>query len=166
MHWSEEIEKLDGLRKSGAISEEEYLRAKERILGRVSSGGGEFKTWLGNLVQILEEERVWGALIHLSQFCGYVVPLAGFAVPVGLWLARRRESLVIDAHGRVVLNWMISHLIWWVIGVVLSFLVVGLPILWGLAILTVVFPLVGAYRAWKGEVWSYTLSLPFFSTCN
>jgi uncharacterized Tic20 family protein len=163
MHWWEEIEKLDGLRKSGAISEEDYLRTKDRVLARVGCGGERVGIWLGNLGREFEREEVWGALIHVSQFCGYVIPLAGFAAPVGLWLARRGESQVIDAHGRVVFNWLLSHLIWWAVGFVLSFVLVGVPILWVLAILTVVFPLVGAYRALKGEVWSYSLSLPFFS---
>jgi uncharacterized Tic20 family protein len=169
VHWSEEIQKLDGLRQSGAVSEEEFRVAKERILARVGAPnaggewGGKFMEGWNALGAWLEREEVWGALIHLSQFCGYAIPLAGFAAPLGLWMARRKESETIDRHGRVVLNWMISHLIYWAIGGVLCLVVVGFWLLLGLAVVSLVFPLVGAYRAFHGEVWGYPLSFPFFA---
>jgi uncharacterized protein len=44
----------------------------------------------------------------------------------------------------------------------LSILVVGLPLLFALAVVSIVFPIIGGIKAKNGEVWSYPLSVKFF----
>lgn len=162
MSLSQELERLSELRQRGVLSEEEFQSAKARVLaqegGSGSAGGEDF---FERAVSWGSQENSWGALIHLSQFCGYLVPLGGFIVPILLWQMRNKDSALIDQNGRVVMNWIISHLIWWVIAVTLSFVLIGLPILWFLGIVTVVFPVVGAFQALRGKVWGYPGSIPF-----
>ena len=73
MNIADEIEKLDALRQSGGISEEEYQKAKKSVLEQQeptserSSGAGPISP---------SDANTWGMLIHLSQFCGYIVPIA------------------------------------------------------------------------------------------
>jgi uncharacterized Tic20 family protein len=64
----------------------------------------------------------------------------------------------------VVFNWLISVIIYAVIFVLLSFIVIGIPLLVMLAVLTVIFPIIGAIKASNGEVWRYPLSFSFFKT--
>jgi uncharacterized Tic20 family protein len=101
--------------------------------------------------------------IHLSQFCGYVIPLAGLIVPIVLWQIKKNDSDIIDRHGRIVVNWIITEFILGIVFALLCFVVIGIPLLFALAVVTVVFPIVGGLKANNGEAWKYPCSIGFFS---
>ena len=61
----------------------------------------------------------------------------------------------IDAHGTIVLNWILSELIYGMIFFLLSFIVIGWPLLILLAGLSFVYPLIGAAKASQGDIWNY-----------
>jgi len=105
--------------------------------------------------------RQWAMFLHLAQFTGYVIPFAGFITPIVIWQIKKTEMPPLDAHGKVVLNWMISQFIYIMVGLALSFIVIGIPILFVAIILGVVFPIIGGIKANSGEVWKYPLSIPF-----
>ncbi|MBA3710789.1 MAG: protein kinase [Planctomycetes bacterium] len=107
---------------------------------------------------------VFNMLLHLSQFGGYVVPGAGWVLPIIMWATCRDLHPSIDAHGRNVINWIISHVLYAVMFVALCFVLIGIPLFVVLAICAVVFPLVGAVRASRGVVWSYPLTIPFLGS--
>ncbi|MFO0933009.1 MAG: DUF4870 domain-containing protein [Planctomycetota bacterium] len=106
-------------------------------------------------------ERQWAMYIHFSVLAGVVVPLAGFVLPIVLWQSKRHELPGVDAHGRAVTNWLISALIYGVGATILAFVVVGIPLLIALAVLCLVFPIVGGLRAGEGTLWRYPLTIPF-----
>lgn len=106
-------------------------------------------------------ERQWAMYIHFSVLAGLVVPLAGFVLPIVLWQSKRHELPGVDAHGRAVTNWLISTLIYGVGATILVFVLVGIPLLIALAVLCLVFPIVGGLRAGEGTLWRYPLSIPF-----
>lgn len=109
-----------------------------------------------------KDERTFAMLLHLSQFLGYIIPFAGFIAPLVMWLIKKDESAYIDAHGKVVFNWIISAFIWGVIGAILVFVVVGVFLLIALAICHIVFAIVGAIRANDGIIQNYPLTIKFF----
>ena len=109
-----------------------------------------------------KEVRMWAMILHLSQFAGYVVPLAGLIVPVVIWQVKKEEMPELDVHGRIVANWMISEIIYAALFVVLSFVLIGIPLLVILGILAVVFPIIGGIKANDGVAWKYPLSIPIF----
>ena len=47
------------------------------------------------------------------------------------------------------------------VGVILSFVIIGIPMLIMLAILNIVFPIIAAVKANEGKVWRYPLSISF-----
>ena len=104
----------------------------------------------------------WGLILHLSQFAGYLVPLAGVVAPILIWQMKKEEMPALDEHGKIVINWFISATIYAIIGVILMLVVVGFFALMVLGVLAVVFPIVGAIKAQKGEIWPYPLSIRFF----
>lgn len=108
------------------------------------------------------EVRKWAMILHLSQFSGYLVPLAGFVVPIVIWQMKKDELPGLDAHGRVVANWMISMVIYVAVSTLLILVLIGIPMLWALGVLAVVFPIVGAIKAGDGKVWNYPMSLRIF----
>ena len=105
--------------------------------------------------------RQWATFLHLSLLAGLVVPGAGFVLPIILWQIKKDELPGIDAHGKVVVNWLISALIYGVICGMLFFLLIGIPLLCVLALLSLIFPIIGALRANEGVVWKYPLSIRF-----
>ena len=107
------------------------------------------------------QPRQWAMFLHLSLLAGFIIPLAGLAVPIVIWQMKKAEIPEIDAHGKVVVNWLISSVIYFAAGVVLTFLVIGVPILLVLSVLAVVFPIIGGIKANNGEVWKYPLSINF-----
>ena len=101
--------------------------------------------------------------IHIAQYCTYIIPIAGLAVPLVLWLLKKDESGVIDLHGKIVMNWIITEFILALVFGLLCFVVIGFPLLFALMALGVIFPILGAVKAQNGEAWPYPLSLRFFN---
>ena len=108
------------------------------------------------------EARKWGVLLHLSLLAGSLVPLAGYVAPVVIWQLKKSEVHGLDAHGRAAANWMVSQVLYLVLAYLSCLVLIGFPMLWALAVVGVLFPIVAAIRAWEGIVWRYPLSLPFF----
>ena len=101
--------------------------------------------------------------LHLSLLAGLLVPGAGFILPIILWQVKKDELPGIDAHGKVVTNWLISALIYGVACGLLSFILIGIPLLMILGLLALIFPIIGALRANDGILWKYPLSFRFFA---
>ncbi len=101
-------------------------------------------------------------LLHLSQLSGWVVPLAGWILPVVMWVSFKDRDAEVDAHGRSVLNWMISSFIYLVISALLCLVLIGFALLFALAICALVFAVLGAVKANDGVRWDYPLSIRFF----
>lgn len=151
MSVSDELGKLNELRGQGALSEQEFESAKAKVLSGNSSSMADF----------MEARKLWTMLIHVTQFCGYLVPLAGWIVPIVIWQMQKDKIPECDAHGRAVVNWLISFLIYFVVAFLLAFIIIGIPILFVLGILAVVFPIIGAIKAYSGELWEYPMAIRF-----
>lgn len=108
-----------------------------------------------------KETRQWAMFLHLSQLAGFVVPVAGLIVPILIWQLKKGEMPELDIHGKIVVNWIISELIYAAICAVLVFLLIGLLLFIPLAIIAVAFPIVGAIKANNGRAWKYPLSISF-----
>ncbi|MGK7896812.1 MAG: DUF4870 domain-containing protein [Xenococcus sp. (in: cyanobacteria)] len=109
-----------------------------------------------------KETRQWAMLLHLSQLAGLLVPLAGLIIPILIWQLKKEEMPELDVHGKIVVNWIISGLIYSVICFILVFLVIGIFLLIPLSIIAIVFPIIGAIKANEGRAWKYPLSISFF----
>lgn len=149
MSAADELKKLSELHAAGELNDEEYARMKARIVGSGASAMPSVR------------DVDWGMLIHLSQLLGYVVVGLGFAVPIVLWQITKERDPVIDRHGRVVVNWMITELILGLLCIPLCFVLIGFPLLLLLIALGIIYPIIGAVKAANGEVWRYPGSIPF-----
>ena len=101
-------------------------------------------------------------LLHLSQLLNAVVPSAGYIVPIVMWAINKDKSPLVDQHCKVVLNWLISEFIYCFVCLLLCFVFIGFLLLPVVAILGLVFAIIGAVKANDGVVWNYPLSIPFF----
>jgi uncharacterized Tic20 family protein len=155
MSLADELQKLEQLRQSGALNEQEYQLAKSAALAAAQRGGLPIQTW-----EFWSRPTVWAALMHLSVLAGYIIPFAGFVAPVVLWQSRKEDPFI-DANGRIVVNAILSVLLWAAVSLLLVIFFVGVPMLYLLGVLMVALPLVGAFKAFQGKIWEYPLTFSF-----
>lgn len=109
-----------------------------------------------------KELKLWSMLLHLSLLAGFIIPLGGLIVPIVIYILKKDELPGLEAHWNVVINWLISALIYSVVCFILIFVAIGIFLLFGLGLIAVIFPIIGAIKANDGEVWPYPLSIRFF----
>ena len=102
-----------------------------------------------------------GMFLHLSQLASLIVPVAGLVVPIVIWQTQKDKIPALDAHGKMVANWMISALIYSVVSVVLMFVLVGFLTILAVIVMSIVFPIIGCIKANNGELWEYPLTIKF-----
>jgi uncharacterized protein len=108
-----------------------------------------------------KESKQMGMFLHLSQLLNLLIPVAGIVAPIVLWQIKKDEIAGLDAHGKMIVNWMISCLIYGVISTVLAFVLVGFIGLFAIAVMGLVFPIIGGVKANNGELWEYPLTIKF-----
>ena len=108
------------------------------------------------------EEKQMGLFLHLSQLVNIVLPPLGIIAPIVIWQLQKDKMPGLDAHGKMVTNWIISSLIYWIVSCLLLFVfLLGLIPMLGLMIAGIVFPIVGGIKANNGEFWEYPLTIKF-----
>lgn len=98
---------------------------------------------------------------HLLTFVGYMMPFGNVIAPLVLWLTKRETSQYIDVHGKEVLNFQISILIWSMVSLILSCFLIGIPLLIAIAIFDIVVTIIAALEAQKGRYYRYPLTIRF-----
>jgi uncharacterized Tic20 family protein len=148
----EDLKILDQLREKGSITEEEYQREKAKILNETTSSS----TSSGSKPLFGLEENTYLMLMHVSQLLGLLIPLAGFVAPVLMWVINKDINANVDLHGKNILNFTISYLIY---SAVLA--IIGIPLLVVLGIVYLVFVILAAVKANNGEYWRYPFIIQF-----
>lgn len=64
-------------------------------------------------------------------------------------------------NARAALNWQISLTIYFLVSLVLVLVLVGILFLLVLGLLDLIFVILAAVKASKGEVWEYPVTIPF-----
>lgn len=107
------------------------------------------------------DQRQMGLFLHLSQLANLIIPIAGIVLPIVLWQTQKDKMPALDAHGKMIVNWLISSLIYSVVSVILMFVIVGFFTLIAVALMGIIFPIIGAVKANNGEFWEYPLTIKF-----
>jgi uncharacterized Tic20 family protein len=155
MNIAQELERLEQLRIKGALSDVEFQAAKNSLL----NGQAKPPTKFADTTVHGLEEKTWCTLMHISQLLNFSG--IGIVVPVAMWIVGKEKSEMVNQQGNRMMNWIISSFIYMVAAGLLCFVVVGIPILFGLAVLTVVFPIMAALKANDNKVWTYPLTIKF-----
>jgi len=150
----EDLKILDELREKGSISEEEYQREKAKIL---NDEGTQRDSFNGRPLFGMTENS-YLMLMHLSQLAGIIIPLAGFVVPVLMWITNKEANAKVDMHGKNILNFMISFIIY---AAVFTITLVGIPLAVVVGIIYVVFVVLASVKANNGEYWRYPFTIQF-----
>ena len=128
--------------------------AQEPVKESVQESTEDFKPWGMEMNQFC-------LLMHLSQFTSYIVPAAGLVLPIVMWSTNKDKSEIIDQHGKNILNWMISSVIYIVISMILMLVLIGFVTIFAVIICSIVFSVIGAIKANDGQVYKYPLTITF-----
>jgi len=107
------------------------------------------------------EQRQMGMFLHLSQLANVILFPVGIVVPIVLWQMQKEKMPGLDAHGKMVTNWMISVTIYAIVSVILMFVLIGFLTILAVALMGIAFPIVGGLKANNGELWQYPLTIKF-----
>lgn len=99
--------------------------------------------------------------LHLSSLAGLLVPFAGLIAPILIWQIKKTDFAVIDAHGKVVTNWIISSFIYGIVAIPLCFVIIGFFLIFGIMIANIIFAIIGGIKANQGILWRYPLTISF-----
>jgi len=108
-----------------------------------------------------QDERQMGMFLHLSQLANVIFFPVGIVLPIVLWQTQKEKIPALDAHGKMIVNWMISSTIYAVVSIVLCLVLVGFFMLIALALVGIIFPIIGGIKANNGELWQYPLVIRF-----
>ena len=99
-------------------------------------------------------------LTHLSQLVTLVIGSGSLLLPLILWLTNKDKVYAMDEHGKKIINFQISLIIYMLLCIPLILLlglgIVGFVVL---GIISIIFPIVNAIKASHGETPSYPFSL-------
>ena len=103
------------------------------------------------------DEKLWATLIHLGGILFSFLPaLIGYIV-------LKDRGPFIRAHSATALNFQITLAIAYFVGTITSFIGVGVLILLAAWILGIVFSIIAAIAANKGEWYTYPLTIKFLN---
>jgi uncharacterized protein len=63
-------------------------------------------------LSITKNEKNYASLTHLSAFSKFLIPLGNYILPIILWSTKKRESSFVDFHGKQILNFQLSVLLY------------------------------------------------------
>jgi uncharacterized protein len=107
-----------------------------------------------------DQERLWGMLAHLLSFVAAYLFL-GFVAPLIIMLVFGPRSAFVRANAVESLNFNLTWLLYGIVGVILAFLLIGIPILIVLGIAYLVLVIIASVRANNGEVYRYPATIRF-----
>jgi uncharacterized Tic20 family protein len=103
------------------------------------------------------DEKLWAALIQIGGIgSGFFVPL------LGLLLLGKRGPFVRE-HAVAALNWQITLVLIYFVSTILFIVVIGYLLFFAAFALSIVFGIIAAQHAHRGQLYTYPLAIKFVS---
>jgi uncharacterized Tic20 family protein len=103
------------------------------------------------------DEKLWSTLVHVGGILFSWIPAL-----VGYLVLKDRGPFV-RAHTATALNFQITIFIAYVVGGILSIVVIGLFIIIAAWVVDIVFSIIAAVKANQGEFYTYPVAIKFVS---
>jgi uncharacterized Tic20 family protein len=101
------------------------------------------------------DEKLWATLVHVGGI------VAGFLPALVGYLVLRDRGPFIRHHTATALNFQITLAIVLAIGIITSLAGIGLLVVLAAQILSIIFTIMAAVAANRGQFYSYPLTIPF-----
>lgn len=103
------------------------------------------------------DEKMWAVLVHLGgALVSILVPLIGY-------LVLKDRGPFVRSQTATALNFQLTLLIAYIAGAVLTLVIIGIFILIAAAIVNIVFAIIAAVKAGRGEWYQYPIAIRFVS---
>ncbi len=111
---------------------------------------------------LTESDRNFAIGMHLSPLVLSILGLfpLSLVAPLVIWLVRRQQSVFDDDHGREIINFVLSFLLWYLVTAVTVVGIVFWPVLLVVALVSCIR---GAIAAGSGEYFRYPMTIRFLS---
>lgn len=108
-------------------------------------------------------QRKWMLLLHATPFLGFIIPFANIFVPLFLWIHKANDNPLYNAHGKAVVNFHGSMMLYLVLSLLLFFAIPGYNyfITAGLVLFSIVMTLLNVRSALRNHTYNYPLAIPF-----
>ena len=106
------------------------------------------------------DEKLWATLTHLSPLVAGILGLP-FLGPLIIYLVLRDRGPFIRWHSAQSLNFQLTLLIAYIVSAVLTLVVIGIFLLVAVAIASLIFMILAAVAANRGEYYRYPLTIQF-----
>jgi hypothetical protein len=101
------------------------------------------------------DEKLWSTLIHIGGILfGFLPALIGY-------LVLKDRGPFIQAHTKTALNFQITMTLAAFVGAILTFVLIGFIILPAVGIVIIIFSIMAALAANKGQYYTYPLTITF-----
>jgi uncharacterized Tic20 family protein len=99
------------------------------------------------------DEKLWATIVHLGGIFFHFLPAL-----IGYFVLRERGPFIRE-HSRAALNFQLTVLLGYIVGLFTLWIVVGFVIVITVAVLNIVFSILAAIAANRGERYTYPLAL-------
>lgn len=108
-------------------------------------------------------ERKWMLLLHATPFIGLIIPFANIFFPVFLWIHKANDNKTYDMHGRAVINFHCSIMLYFIISLLLFFPFPGMNFFGtaAVALFGIITTFLSIMSALSNGTYKYPLSIPF-----
>jgi uncharacterized protein len=112
-------------------------------------------------LQETKERNFWAMMTHLSSFGLFIAPLIHIIIPIIIWQSKKYDFPELDEHGKEVLNFNISIMIYSLVSTVLILVIIGIVMLLIIGIVAFILMLIGTVKAGDGVLYRYPLTIRF-----
>ncbi len=103
------------------------------------------------------EEKTMALLSHVLSL------VAGFLAPLVIYLVKKDESAYVRQHAASSLNFQLTMMIAIFGAIILSFVLIGIPILIALGLANLVLVIIATIKASEAKTFQYPLTIKFVS---
>lgn len=110
----------------------------------------------------LREDNQLLMITHLTQLLNFITGFGGLIAPLLLWAFNKEKIHRMDAQGREIVNFQISLFIYSIVSIPLILLIgLGFILLILIGIVGIIYPILNAVKASRGEHTSYPFTIKF-----
>lgn len=107
------------------------------------------------------QARAWTVGCHLSALLGYILPFGHLLGPLAVWLSKRHTFPGVERAGRNALNFQLSITLYVLAGLLLSFFLIGVLVLFVVVVFQFAVVLHASLRAQRGLAVTYPFCIRF-----
>jgi uncharacterized Tic20 family protein len=107
------------------------------------------------------DECQWAMFAHLAALAGYFIPVGNILGPLIVWMIKKDQMPFVDDQGKEALNFQISMSIYILISILAICIVIGIVTAIAFGIATLVYSIIAAMQANKGEYYRYPMTIRF-----